>query len=240
MSEERAIRYPSLAETFQEEQLPTGENRYWVVYELKNGMIGTWADYADTPDEFIINLFKRQSSHHISEFLELQMEVKGWPATGNVNIDFAKYVPMLKAAQLMGEERVYTEVTSTFDSEDDLQLVLRASIDQLDPTLRIIDGGKERETDAGRIDITAMDGDGKIVVIELKSKIAPPKAIAQALAYMTAVIETDNTPVRGMLVAADFHKWAILAARRIPDLQLKKYSFQLNEYSFQFSFELVR
>jgi hypothetical protein len=72
----------------------------------------------------------------------------------------------------------------TFGLERDLQAALRANIAQLERGLKIIDGGKERATDAGRIDITAVDLSGNIVVIELKAGAASPRAIAQVLAYI--------------------------------------------------------
>ncbi|HUQ69851.1 MAG TPA: helix-turn-helix domain-containing protein, partial [Planctomycetaceae bacterium] len=45
-------------------------------------------------------------------------------------------------------------VEATFGLERDLQLALRTNIGQLEAGLQIIDGGKERITEAGRIDIT--------------------------------------------------------------------------------------
>jgi endonuclease len=102
----------------------------------------------------------------------------------------------------------------------------RANISQLEAGLRIVDDGRERGTDAGRIDITAQDSKGNMVIIELKAGLATPEVIAQILAYMGAVAETDKVPVRGILVAGDFHKRIVWAARAIPNLELKKYSFQ--------------
>jgi RecB family endonuclease NucS len=94
----------------------------------------------------------------------------------------------------------------TFGLERDLQLALRANINQLEIGLKIIDGGNERVTEAGRIDITAEDAKGSTVVIELKAGTAKPDAVAQILAYMATVAEPSNHPVRGILVAGDFHK----------------------------------
>ena len=45
----------------------------------------------------------------------------------------------------------------TFSLERDLQAALRKNIETLEQGLKIIDGGKERNTAAGRIDITAQD-----------------------------------------------------------------------------------
>jgi len=120
----------------------------------------------------------------------------------------------------------------TFGLERDLQAALRANIDQLESGLMVIDDGKERVTEAGRIDITAKDSRENIVIIELKAGTATPQVIAQVLAYMGAVAETDDKPVRGILVAGDFHKRVVLATRAVPNLQLRR-------YSFKFSFEAV-
>ena len=114
----------------------------------------------------------------------------------------------------------------TFGLERDLQSALRTNIDQLETCLKIIDDGKERITEAGRIDITAQDTKGDIVVIELKAGTAGPDVVAQILAYMGTVAEATNQAVRGILVAGDFHKRVILASRAISNLELKRYSFQ--------------
>lgn len=114
----------------------------------------------------------------------------------------------------------------TFGLERDLQSALRANIDQLEPGLKITDDGRERVTEAGRIDISAVDAKGNIVVIELKAGTATPEVVAQVLAYMGTVTEADNQPVRGIIVAGDFHKRVILASRAISNLDLKRYSFQ--------------
>jgi hypothetical protein len=130
------------------------------------------------------------------------------------------------------EEEVEKAQEITFGLERDLQTALRAHIEQLEVGLRIIDDGKERVTDAGRIDITAMDAKGNVLVIELKAGTAHPEAVAQVLAYMAAVGVEDNRPVRGILVAGGFHKRVVLASRAVPNLELRR-------YTFQFAFEPV-
>ena len=59
-----------------------------------------------------------------------------------------------------------------FNKESELQQALRHSIEQLEPGLRVIDGGKERRVEAGSIDITAEDDSGNLVIIELKDGVA--------------------------------------------------------------------
>ena len=94
---------------------------------------------------------------------------------------------------------------------------MRRAIEQLEPGLEIVDDGAERSVSSGLIDITAQDGQGAIVVIELKSGTARQGAVAQVLSYMGDI--TDDEPdreVRGILVAGDFDKKARAAARVVP------------------------
>jgi hypothetical protein len=118
----------------------------------------------------------------------------------------------------------------TFKLERDLQAALRKNIRQLESGLKVIDGGSERTVEAGRIDITAEDRKKKPVVIELKAGIAKTDSITQTLAYMASLEQEMKKTVRGIIVAAGFHPKVILAARAVPNLQLKEYSFT---FSFQ-------
>lgn len=118
----------------------------------------------------------------------------------------------------------------TFALERDLQSALRSHIEQLEPGLKIIDGGRERIVEAGRIDITAEDAEGRLVVIELKAGTAPPDSMTQLLAYMGSITHEADKPVRGILLARNFHQRVVFAAQAVPNVQLK-------EYSFRFSFE---
>ena len=113
----------------------------------------------------------------------------------------------------------------TFRLERVLQLALRRNIEQLEPGLKVVDGGSERTVEGGRIDITAEDTEKKLVVIELKAGTANPESIAQILAYMSSLSQEERRPIRGILVAAGFHPRVILAAKSVPNLQIKEYSF---------------
>jgi predicted RecB family endonuclease len=148
---------------------------------------------------------------------------------------------MAKAAKLWKEQRgegleeteeILDAIDTKFGLERDLQKALRANIGQLESGLKITDGGKERETAAGRIDIKAEDNEGTIVVIELKAGTASPDSVAQTLAYMATISEEEKKPTRGILVAGDFHQRVVFASRAVPN-------FQLIKYAFQFSFEKV-
>lgn len=115
---------------------------------------------------------------------------------------------------------------ATFGLERDLQTALRANIQQLEPGLQIVDNGRERTTEAGRIDITAKDAADNLVVIELKAGTAAPEALTQLLAYMSVINDQDQKPVRGILIAGDFHPRVVFAARAVPNVQLRRYRFK--------------
>ena len=117
-----------------------------------------------------------------------------------------------------------------FGLERDFQKALRDNFLQLDPDLAIIDGGTEKKVEAGRIDITARDKDGTLVVIELKAGTAPLPAMGQILSYMGSVTDDPGQPVRGVLVANEFHDRLILAAKAVPNVSLVAYSIQ---FAFQ-------
>ncbi len=114
----------------------------------------------------------------------------------------------------------------TFQLERDLQNALKKNIEQIEQGLKIVDGGSERTVEAGRIDITAKDNNGIFVVIELKAGMSKSKDIAQIASYMTSIREEEKqNDVRGILIAGDFEKRVVLAARIIPNLKLLRYSF---------------
>ena len=123
-------------------------------------------------------------------------------------------------------EKIEAAAEVTFGLERDLQNALRANIEQLEPGLQIADEGRERQCDAGRIDITAKDAAGKTVVIELKAGVARPEALTQLLAYMGTIGNGQQGSVRGFLIAEDFHSKVIFGARAVPAIELWTYRFK--------------
>lgn len=123
-------------------------------------------------------------------------------------------------------------IETTFGLERDLQTALRSNIEQLEKGLKIADGGKETVVESGRIDIKAEDKNRATVVIELKAGEADRDAIGQILAYIGDLTKKNNR-VRGILVAGEFAPRAVTAARVVPTLQLKK-------YTYKFSFEDIK
>lgn len=124
------------------------------------------------------------------------------------------------------EEPALTKIAEiTFGLERDLQQGLRANIQQLESGLKIVDGGNERATETGWIDITAQDAQGRTVVIELKAGTATPEALTQLLAYMAAIGTEQGKRARGILVAGDFHPRLIRAASVVENVLLLRYRF---------------
>ena len=142
--------------------------------------------------------------------------------------DFHYAIDLLELETDLGLEDESDSEEITFGLERDLQDALRRDIFQLEPSLTSIDGGTERVTEAGRIDITAKDGQNRIVVIELKAGSAQPSIVAQVMAYIGAIQSEEAHPVRGIIVAGDFNPQVILAAKAIPNLELRQYSFQFS------------
>lgn len=131
----------------------------------------------------------------------------------------------------VGSEEVEGTLSLKFGLERDMQTALRANIDQLDPTLSIVDGGKERHVEAGFIDILAQDRDGSLVVIELKSGAAPDGAVTQVLAYIGSLQAEKTQQVRGILVAREFPKKVRFAAHAA--------GIQLVQYGYNFTFAVI-
>ena len=113
-----------------------------------------------------------------------------------------------------------------FGLERDMEQALRSNIQQLEPGLKISDGGKQRITDAGYIDITATDESGATVIIELKAGIAEPQALTQLLAYIGAVGQEGGLASRGLLIAQDFHPKLLFAVKAVSNVKLLKYNFK--------------
>ncbi len=79
--------YKSLAEM---DLPPVGENNnaYWASFEYENGMVGTWANCAQSADEFVESLLRRGEIKRIDE---IEQWVEGWPEKKNLEIPAAKY-----------------------------------------------------------------------------------------------------------------------------------------------------
>ncbi len=92
------IRKPITDTQLLAKQFPYKKWSYWASFELKNGMIGTWCDDADTTDEFIEltiqREYERYEGHFIKKFTEIHEHSNG--EFGGVKKSIAKYNKMLK------------------------------------------------------------------------------------------------------------------------------------------------
>jgi hypothetical protein len=116
---------------------------------------------------------------------------------------------------------------STFHIEREMHRAVRNQLAALEPALKEADGGFDITVPTGRIDILAEDGQGRLVVIELKVGICPPGALEQAQGYAEAIEAREGRPVRAIVIAQRFPDRVRSAARRMRDLELRTYEFLL-------------
>jgi endonuclease len=130
------------------------------------------------------------------------------------------------------------DVEETIDAslslERDLHTYLSNRVNEIESGLELAEHGVEFTTDAGRIDILALDAQRNQVVIELKVGKAKDSALGQILGYMGCIASDPTmgtTEVRGILVASSFEHRVIYAAKSLPNVKLVKYkvSFDLEE-----------
>lgn len=115
--------------------------------------------------------------------------------------------------------------------EKDLHKYLSTNLSEIESDLKIVENGIEYSTEAGFIDILAMDKNENYVVIELKAGKAKDAALGQLLGYIGSIMtEKSSTKVRGILIASDFDNRIILGTKAISNIKVVKYklNFQFN------------
>lgn len=164
---------------------------------------------------------------------------------GNLRNNFASYKDALARYQrflnagFQGSEMPTTKVDPALPSEPlaekqrlslerDMQSALRENIAALEPGLTILDDGAERAVASGFIDILARDSAGALVVIELKAGKTDARVIGQTLGYMGDILAEEESPVRGIIVAHEFDKRTLSAARAVPNLTLMRYAINFS------------
>lgn len=93
------------------------------------------------------------------------------------------------------------EALSLAGQEDQMRDRLAANPELVAEDFRVVE--TERETDYGRIDIFGRDGDGNVVLVELKRKQIGPSAVDQLYRYVQNYEERGYEDVRGVLAAPD-------------------------------------
>jgi endonuclease len=128
------------------------------------------------------------------------------------------------------ENDVSAEAEESFEAraslERDVRDYLASHLNELEPGLTLHKNGVEYQTDAGRVDIFALDADQQSVAIETKAGKAGDRALGQLLGYMGCLSCRENTKrqIRGILVAADFASRVIYARKNLPNVKLMKYT----------------
>jgi RecB family endonuclease NucS len=89
-------------------------------------------------------------------------------------------------------------------TEKEMQQVISSYPELIEPGLRVI--RRERPVAPGFIDILALDAKGQLVVIELKRRRADNEAVLQLHTYIKSFQKTDDTQIRGILVAPSLAK----------------------------------
>lgn len=136
------------------------------------------------------------------------------------------------------DEELENEIQETVDAslslERDIHDYFASHVDEIEKGLTLVEDGIEFQTDAGRIDILALDNQGQHVVVEFKAGKAKDSALGQLLGYMGCIASNPSINIsqaRGILVASDFNQRVIYAAKGLPNVKLIKYrvSFELEE-----------
>ncbi|MDQ6770529.1 MAG: endonuclease NucS [Gemmatimonadota bacterium] len=125
---------------------------------------------------------------------------------------------------------VEASIEASVSLERDLHSYLSSRVAAIEAGLALVPNGVEYATEAGRVDLLAKDGDGSLVVIELKAGKAKDDALGQLLGYMGCLSEA-NRAVRGILVASSFDPRVVYAAKALASVKLVKYqvSFTMEE-----------
>ncbi|MEH6551274.1 MAG: endonuclease NucS domain-containing protein [Pseudomonadales bacterium] len=128
------------------------------------------------------------------------------------------------------EDSISQSIDTQVSLERDLQQYLALRVGEIEEGLKLVEGGIEYRTEAGRIDLLTVDVNNNLVVIELKAVKAKDSALGQLLGYV-GCLSTEHENVRGILVAADFDNRVVFAAKALPNIKLVKYelSFTLDE-----------
>jgi hypothetical protein len=131
-------------------------------------------------------------------------------------------------AETDGEGKFNQEQALKFALEAHLRDFLAQNLDRIESGLRLHvspeNKGIEFPVDGGRIDLLAVDRNGKYVVFELKLSQGRNKTLGQILYYMGWVDQhLGKGPCRGFIVANEITDDLITAVARVPGVHLAKY-----------------
>jgi len=143
------------------------------------------------------------------------------------------YESFLAGNEVDGGEEPEDWAEQAFAAEADLRDFLAQNLEIIEPGLRLYKEGErdgvEYPVDSGRMDILALDRQGKFVVIELKLSQGRNKAIGQILYYMGWVDKNlGRGPCRGVIVARDISDEMRTTASRVTGLSLFRYHLKVS------------
>jgi len=145
--------------------------------------------------------------------------------TGKINIENNGLSVEISENEI--DENISQSIDTQVSLEKDLQQYLSGRVEELESGLKLVDGGVEFITDAGRIDLLAKDKENNMVVIELKSGKAKDSALGQLLGYIGCLLE-KNSNVRGILVASNFDPRVVYAVKGLSNIKLISYELSFN------------
>jgi len=152
---------------------------------------------------------------------------------GNISVSDDDAEPDFNDVESQNETDIENSLEASISVERDLQDYLEQRLTELEPGLKLHKEGIEYDTDAGKIDILAVDNEGALVVIEIKSGKAKDNALGQILGYIGCLYSSrqNQKNIRGILVASGFDQRVIYAAKQLENLKLVAYklSFSFNE-----------
>ena len=146
----------------------------------------------------------------------------------------ARYEAFLSGNELepdgehMDEQPPASEASVEFAVESHLRDFLAKNLERIESGMRLYispeNRGVEYPIDGGRIDLLAVDQNGKYVVIELKLSQGRNKALGQLIYYMSWVDRhLGNGPCRGFIIASEITEELTIAVARVPGVSLAKY-----------------
>jgi len=117
--------------------------------------------------------------------------------------------------------------------EEDIEEYLVNNLSKLQDDLRKPQGKtRQRRIDSGILDVLAVDGKDRKVVIELKLGTAERDAIGQLLSYMHDIDKTHYNDTLGIIIAEDFSDKLQRASSHVDNVRLDKYHIDIGFQRF--------
>lgn len=205
--------------------------------ELRNGYIH-WRVYGVKYDEKVYppkDLIRISTGHEIGRF-------SGGENAANRVFRELGFDIIILDDDVLRDDLIEDAIDTSLSLERDLEKLLITDLSIIEDGLEVYkkggDTGIQYDTQSvGRIDILAVDTDGRYVVIELKAGEADDKVCGQILRYMGWIARhvSPDKDVRGIIIANDFNIRLEYAISLIPSITLKKYDvkFDISDTIFQ-------